>query len=99
MSILALLYSQVTNVSPVNFDTYQETCAVSTAITLSTFEPGKATHDQRHAIDAAYNKFGFNSMPILSGAGVFGSDDIVAIDQVALDVSRSSFVESAICDA
>jgi hypothetical protein len=42
--ILALLYSQVTNVSPVSFDTYQETRAVSTAITLSTFEPGKATH-------------------------------------------------------
>jgi len=29
--------------------------------------------------------FGFTSMPILPDAGVFGSDDIVALDQAVLD--------------
>jgi len=38
--------------------------------------------------------FGFTSMPILPDAGVFGSDDIVAIDQAALDViGRTSLIE------
>ncbi len=31
--------------------------------------------------------FGFTSMPILPDAGVFGSDDIVAIDKAVLDVT------------
>jgi hypothetical protein len=37
--------------------------------------------------------FGFTGMPILPDAGVLGSDDIVAIDQAALDViARSSLI-------
>lgn len=31
--------------------------------------------------------FGFTGMPVLPDAGIFGSDDIVAIDQAALDRS------------
>ncbi|HSD82379.1 MAG TPA: DUF362 domain-containing protein, partial [Anaerolineae bacterium] len=31
-------------IDAVNFHTFQEACAISTAITLSTFAPGKATH-------------------------------------------------------
>ncbi len=31
--------------------------------------------------------FGFTSMPILSDAGVFGSDDIVAVEQAVLDIT------------
>jgi uncharacterized Fe-S center protein len=31
--------------------------------------------------------FGFTSMPVLPDAGIFGSDDIVAIDQAVLDVT------------
>ena len=38
--------------------------------------------------------FGFTSMPILRDAGVFGSDDIVALDQAILDVtSRYPLIE------
>jgi uncharacterized Fe-S center protein len=33
--------------------------------------------------------FGFTSMPILPDAGIFGSDDIVAIDQAVLDATAS----------
>ena len=34
--------------------------------------------------------FGFTSMPILRDAGIFGSDDIVAIDQAVLDMTANS---------
>lgn len=75
-------------IDPVNFLTFQEACAISTAITLSTFEPGKATHlTIATHMTPVCDCFGFTSMPILPDAGVFGSDDIVAIDQAALDVT------------
>jgi uncharacterized Fe-S center protein len=57
-------------------------------ITLSTFEPGKvvnlslATH-----MTPVCDCFGFTSLPILQDAGIFGSDDIIAIDQAALDLT------------
>jgi hypothetical protein len=74
-------------IDPVNFHTFQEACAISTAITLSTFEPGKATHlTIATHMTPVCDCFGFTSMPILPDAGVFGSDDIVALDQAALDV-------------
>ena len=74
-------------IDPVNFHTFQEACAISTAITLSTFEPGKATHlTIATHMTPVCDCFGFTSMPILPDAGVFGSDDIVAVDQAALDV-------------
>ena len=74
-------------IDPVNFHTFQEACAISTAVTLSTFEPGKATHlTIATHMTPVCDCFGFTSMPILPDAGVFGSDDIVAIDQAALDV-------------
>jgi len=74
-------------IDAVNFHTFQEACAISTAITLSTFEPGKATHlTIATHMTPLCDCFGFTSMPILPDAGVFGSDDIVAIDQAALDV-------------
>jgi len=73
-------------IDPVNFWSFQEACANSVAVTLSTFAPGKAVHlalatHQTPVCDC----FGFTSMPILPDAGVFGSDDIVALDQAILD--------------
>jgi len=82
-------------IDPVNFYAFQEACAISASITLATFAPGKvvnlslATH-----MTPVCDCFGFTSMPILPDAGVFGSDDIVAIDQAALDVTgRSRLIE------
>jgi hypothetical protein len=72
----------------VNFSAFQEACAISTSITLSTFAPGKvtcislATH-----MTPVCDCFGFTGMPVLPDAGIFGSDDIVAIDQAVLDVT------------
>lgn len=78
-------------IDPVNFHSFQEACAISTAITLSTFAPGKtaylslATH-----MTPVCDCFGFTGMPILPDAGIFGSDDIVAIEQATLDVIGKS---------
>jgi hypothetical protein len=41
--------------------------------------------------------FGFTSMPILPDAGVFGSDDIVALDQAVLDkIGETQLIEENI---
>jgi len=74
-------------IDALNFHSFQEACAIAVDTVLSTFAPGKvvnlslATH-----MTPVCDCFGFTSMPILPDAGVFGSDDILAIDQAALDV-------------
>jgi uncharacterized Fe-S center protein len=74
-------------IDAVNFHAFQEACAISTSISLSTFDKDK----QVHIVLATHmtpvcDCFGFTGMPILPDAGVVGSDDIVAADQAALDV-------------
>ena len=85
-------------IDPVNFHAFQEACAISTAITLSTFEPGKVVHlSLATHMTPVCDCFGFTGMPILPDAGVFGSDDIVAIDQAVLDViGKSTLIEENI---
>ena len=82
-------------IDPVNFSAFQEACAISVSITLSTFAPGKmtcislATH-----MTPVCDCFGFTGLPVLPDAGIFGSDDIVAIDQAVLDVTgRTPLIE------
>ena len=71
-----------------NFHTFQEACAISTSITLSTFDPKKVTHlSLATHMTPVCDCFGFTSMPILPDAGIFGSDDIVAIDHAVLDAT------------
>jgi uncharacterized Fe-S center protein len=75
-------------IDAVNFHAFQEACAISTSITLSTFAPGKAVHLSLAAhMTPVCDCFGFTGMPVLPDAGIFGSDDIVAVDQAALDVT------------
>lgn len=78
-----------------NFHAFQEACAISVWITLSTFAPGKATHlCLATHMTPVCDCFGFTGMPILPDAGVFGSDDIVALDQAVLDMTgRSPLIE------
>jgi uncharacterized Fe-S center protein len=82
-------------ISPVNFRAFQEACAISVQQTLSTFAPGKVTHlSLATHMTPVCDCFGFTGMPILPDAGVFGSDDIVAIDQAALDATgRTKLIE------
>jgi uncharacterized Fe-S center protein len=74
-------------IQAVNFHSFQEACAHAVDIVLSTFEPGKAVHlNLATHMTPVCDCFGFTSMPILPDAGVFGSDDIVALDTATLDV-------------
>ena len=74
-------------IDAVNFSAFQEACAISTKLTLSTFAPGKAVHlNLATHMTPVCDCFGFTSMPILPDAGIFGSDDIVALDRATLDV-------------
>jgi hypothetical protein len=77
-------------ISAVNFHAFMEACAISTQLTLSTFAPGKAVHlCLANQMTPVCDCFGFTSMPILQDAGIFGSDDIVALDQAMLDATAS----------
>jgi len=75
-------------IDPVNFHSFQEALAISASITLSTFEPGKTAHLALAThMTPVCDCFGFTSMPILPDAGVFGSDDIIALETAVLDVT------------
>jgi len=83
---------------PVNFYSFQEANAISAMLSLSTFEPGKAVHlSLATQLTPVCDCFGFTSMPILPDAGVFGSDDIVALDQAVLDkIGETQLIEENI---
>ena len=85
-------------IQPVNFHTFQEACAISTDIVLSTFAPGKAVHlNLATHMTPVCDCFGFTSMQIFPDAGVFGSDDIVALDTATLDViAKTKLIEENI---
>ena len=85
-------------IQPVNFHTFQEACAHAVEIVLSTFAPGKVMHlNLATHMTPVCDCFGFTSMPILPDAGVFGSDDIVALDKATLDViAKTRLIEENI---
>jgi uncharacterized Fe-S center protein len=71
-----------------NFYTFMEACAISTSEVLSTFAPGKAVHlSLATQMTPLCDCFGFTTMSILPDAGIFGSDDIVAVEQAMLDIT------------
>lgn len=77
-------------IQAVNFHAFQEACAISTKLVLDTFEPGKIVHlSLATHMTPVCDCFGFTSMPIMPDVGIFGSDDIVAIDRAALDLSAN----------
>jgi uncharacterized Fe-S center protein len=61
---------------------------IAAKLVMDTFEPGNATF-----INIATNMtpicdcFGFSGMAVMADAGIFGSDDIVAIDQAVIDMT------------
>ena len=65
--------------------------AISTAITLSTFAKEKAVHLALAThMTPMCDCFGFTTMPITRDAGIFGSDDIVALDKAILDITAQN---------
>jgi uncharacterized protein len=85
-------------IDPVNFHAFMEACAISVDLVLSTFVREKATHLVLAThMTPVCDCFGFTGMPILPDAGIFGSDDIVALDQAVLDVTaRTPLIEENI---
>lgn len=77
-------------IDAVNFHAFQEACAISTAISMSTFAPEKMAHLVLATfLTPVCDCFGFTSMPIMPDVGIYGSNDIVALDQAVLDATRS----------
>ncbi len=78
-------------IDPVNFHAFQEALAISSSTTLSTFEPGKATHlALANQMTPVCDCFGFTGLSILPDAGIFGSDDIIALETAVLDKTGES---------
>jgi uncharacterized Fe-S center protein len=75
-------------IDPVNFHAFQEALAISTGLSLGTFAQGKATHlVLANQMTPVCDCFGFTGMAVLPDVGIFGSDDIVAIEQAVLDAT------------
>ena len=75
-------------IDPMNFRAFQEACAISTSIALSTFEQGNTAYlSLATFMTPLCDCFGFTSMPILPDLGIFGSDDILGIEQAVLDMT------------
>jgi uncharacterized Fe-S center protein len=76
-------------IDKVNFHAFQEALAISTSLSLGTFAKGKAVHlILANQMTPVCDCFGFTGMSVLADAGIFGSDDIVALEQAALDATR-----------
>jgi hypothetical protein len=74
-----------------NVQAFLEMMAISAKFVLDSFEPGNATFislatQQTPLCDC----FGFTSMPVLPDAGIFGSDDIVAVEQAVIDMTAKT---------
>jgi uncharacterized Fe-S center protein len=78
-----------------NFHSFMEACAIAVSEVMSTFAAGKAVHlNLATQMTPVCDCFGFTTLPILPDAGVFGSDDIVAVEQATLDViAGTSLIE------
>ncbi len=77
-------------IDAINFHAFQEACAISTSVTLSTFETKKVTHlSLATQMTPVCDCFGFTSLPILPDVGIFGSDDIIAVERAVLDATAN----------
>jgi uncharacterized Fe-S center protein len=81
-----------------NFHTFQEACAISASVVMDSFASGKAVHlNLATHMTPVCDCFGFTSMPILPDVGIFGSDDIVSLDQAVLDaIGKHRLIEENI---
>lgn len=74
-----------------NFMAFLEVVNISANLVLSTFEPAnKVFINLATDMTPVCDCFGFTSLPVLPDAGVFGSDDIVAVEQAMLDMTAKT---------
>jgi uncharacterized protein len=77
-------------IDAVNFNAFQEACAIATSTVLSTFDTKKVVHvSLATQMTPVCDCFGFTTMPILQDVGIFGSEDIVAIERSVLDATAN----------
>jgi uncharacterized protein len=74
-----------------NFSSFLEVVNISAKLVLDSFAPGNSTFlSLATMMTPLCDCFGFTSMPILPDAGIFGSDDIVAIEKAVLDMTAKT---------
>ena len=78
-----------------NIMAFLEMNVIATKAVLDTFKPGNATFiNLATHMTPVCDCFGFTGLPVLPDAGVFGSDDIVALEQATLDMTaRTPIIE------
>lgn len=73
-------------IQAVNFESFQEACAYSTKQVLSTFEEDKRVFiNLATQITQFCDCFGYTSIAILPDVGIFGGNDMCAVEQATLD--------------
>ncbi|MCX8038627.1 MAG: DUF362 domain-containing protein [Candidatus Sumerlaeia bacterium] len=73
-------------IDPANFRSFMEACAISAKLCLDTFDREKTVFiNVAIHMTAVCDCFGFTGPAILNDVGIFGSDDIVAVEQATLD--------------
>ncbi len=78
-------------IDQVNFQSFMEACVISVSETMSTFAPGKAIHlNLATQMTPVCDCFGFTGLSVLPDIGIFGSDDIVAVEQATLDATAQT---------
>ncbi len=78
-----------------NFMAFLEVNVIATKLVLDTFKPGSAVHiNIASHMTPVCDCFGFTGAAVLPDAGIFGADDIVAIEQAVLDqLAKSVIIE------
>ncbi len=78
-------------IRPGNFAGFAQVVNLAAKVVLDSFAPGNATFiNLATNITPVCDCFGFTGMNILPDAGIFGSDDIVAVEQATLDALGQS---------
>jgi uncharacterized protein len=74
-----------------NFMAFLEVCNISTKLTLDTFEPGNVAFiNVANHMTPVCDCFGFTGQPVIPDAGIFGSDDLVALEMATLDMTAKT---------
>ncbi len=76
-----------------SFMAFLKVNVIATKLVLDTFEPGNAVFiNVANTLTPVCDCFGFTGLPVLPDAGVFGSNDIIAIEQATLDATDATSI-------
>ena len=74
-----------------SFMAFLEVNVIATKLVLDTFEPGNAVFiNIANTLTPVCDCFGFTGLPVLPDAGVFASNDIIAVEQATLDATAAT---------